>query len=385
MKFFILVRSYLAVMLLIFVPLESIAAPGIRPPVVAANSFLIMDGDTGRVLVSENENESYAPASLTKMMTGYVVSSEIELGNISLDDDVQISVKAWKTPGSRMFIKEGTTVKLSDLLRGMIIQSGNDASVALAEHIAGSEQAFADVMNITAQRLGMSNSNFSNATGLDDDDQYASAYDLAILAKAIINDYPESYKIYKEKEFTYNDITQLNRNRLLFRDPDIDGLKTGFTSTAKYCMVTSAKKKDQRLITVIMGAESAKSRIDESQKLLTYGFRLFNKKTVHESGEVISDLKVDYGVVDRVQLIVEKEVSVLVARGQEGDVYSNLIVNVDSFEAPIEKGEVLAQVQIMLGDEILLEVDVIAEDSVKRSGFFRRIWQSIASFFGSIF
>jgi D-alanyl-D-alanine carboxypeptidase (penicillin-binding protein 5/6) len=384
MRFFVSLRSCLAIMFFLL-PLESMASPGIRPPVVAANSFLIMDGDTGRVLVSENENESYAPASLTKMMTGYVVSSEVASGHVSMDDDVQISVKAWKTPGSRMFIKEGTTVKLSDLLRGMIIQSGNDASVALAEHVAGSEGAFADLMNFTAERLGMSNSHFANATGLDDIDQYASAYDLAILAKAIINDFPESYKIYSEKEFTYNDITQLNRNRLLFRDSDVDGLKTGYTSSAKYCMVTSAKKKDQRLITVVMGTESVKSRINESQKLLTYGFRLFNKVPVYKSGEVISDFKVDYGVSDRVKLIVENDVSVLVARGQEDSISSNLMVRVDSFQAPIEKGEVLAQVHIMLGDEILDKVDVLAAESVERSGFFRRMWQSIAAFFGSVF
>jgi D-alanyl-D-alanine carboxypeptidase (penicillin-binding protein 5/6) len=361
------------------------AGPGLRPPVVAANSFLIMDGDTGRVLVSKNENESYAPASLTKMMTGYVVSSEIASGHISMDDDVQISVKAWKTPGSRMFIKEGTVVKLSDLFRGMVVQSGNDASVALAEHVAGSEEAFADLMNINAQRLGMSNSYFSNATGLDDDNQYASAYDLAILARAIINDYPESYEIYSEKEFTYNDITQPNRNRLLFIDSDVDGLKTGYTSTAKYCMVTSAKKKDQRLITVIMGAESVKSRISESQKLLTYGFRLFNKTPVYKSGEVISDFKVDYGVVDLVKLTVASDISVLIARGQEDDISSNLIVKFDSFEAPIEKGEVLAQVHIMIADEVVEKVDVIAAEGVERSGFFRRIFQGISYFFGNLF
>ncbi|KZZ19603.1 D-alanyl-D-alanine carboxypeptidase, partial [Oleiphilus sp. HI0080] len=254
------------------------------PPQVGASSYVLMDATTGEIIIEENANESLPPASLTKMMTAYIVESEIAQGNVSLTDEVPVSVKAWRTGGSKMFIKEGTKVLLEDLLKGVIIQSGNDASIALAEYLAGSEEAFADIMNQQAIQLGMTGSNFMNATGLPSDSHYSTAHDMALLAKAIIQHYPEQYAVYKEKYFTYNNIRQPNRNRLLWRDKSVDGLKTGHTEEAGYCLVSSAKRDDMRLISVVMGTSSEEARVKETQKLLNYGFRYYETTPLYTAG-----------------------------------------------------------------------------------------------------
>ena len=246
-----------------------------RAPDIAASSYVLMDATTGDILVESNADIPLPPASLTKIMTDYVVASELAAGNISLDDEVFISVKAWQMDGSKMFIQEGTTVRLEDLIYGMVVQSGNDASVALAEHIAGSEEAFADMMNQHAELLGLTNSYFVNSHGLPEDQHVMSARDLAILAQALISHFPDNYKIYSTPEFTYNGIRQPNRNSLLFQDRNVDGMKTGFTDAAGYCLVASATRDDMRLIAVVMGTASENARAIEAQKLLTYGFRFY--------------------------------------------------------------------------------------------------------------
>ena len=261
----------------IFVTSTANAAPSLipAPPQLSANSYVLMDAYTGDVLVEHNSREELPPASLTKLMTAYITEYELAKGNISFNDQVTISEKAWRMEGSRMFVREGTQVRLEDLMRGIIIQSGNDASVAVAEHIAGGEAAFADLMNQHAKLLGMNNSHFVNSTGFPADGHYSSAYDIALLSRATIVHFPENYKMYSEKYFTYNDIRQPNRNKLLWRDDTVDGVKTGHTESAGYCLVSSALRNDMRLISVILGAGDEKSRADSSQELLEFGFRLF--------------------------------------------------------------------------------------------------------------
>ena len=283
-----------AVICLSLVSITLSAAPIIipAPPQLATEGHILLDAATGTVLVEQNSEVRLPPASLTKIMTSYIIASEIEQGRIALDDEVPISVKAWKTGGSRMFVREGTDVKVSDLIRGIVVQSGNDASVAMAEFIAGDEIAFADIMNQMAARLGMENSEFRNATGLPDESHYTTARDLSVLATALIQDFPEHYKIYQEKYFSYNDIRQANRNSLLFRDDSVDGVKTGHTQAAGYCLVASAEKGDMRLISVVMGATSERARAVESQKLLNYGFRYYESIKLYEPLESLRQVRV---------------------------------------------------------------------------------------------
>ena len=286
------------------------------PPQVAARAYIVMDADTGKVIMASREGERFPPASLTKMMTSYILEGELTKGNVSKNDLVPISVKAWRTPGSRMFIKEGTQVLLSDLLKGIIIQSGNDASVAVAEYIAGSESAFADMMNQHAALLGMQNSHFMNATGLPAEDHYSSAYDLALLAQAIIQKYPEQYGIYSEKYFTYNKIRQPNRNKLLWRDDSVDGLKTGHTDAAGFCLVASAKRDGMRLITVVMGTSSEEARAQESQKLLAYAFRYFRTHKLYDAGQVLETAKVWAGQQKQLKVGLQSAMAITIPRGE---------------------------------------------------------------------
>ena len=289
-----IMRSLLLILLSIALFQTALAAPRIipAPPQLATEGHILLDAATGTVIIEENAEMRLPPASLTKIMTSYIIASEIQQGRISLDDLVPISVKAWKMEGSRMFIREGTEVKVADLIRGIVIQSGNDASVAMAEFIAGDEDAFADVMNQVAQKLGMTRTQFKNATGLPDEGHYTTAKDLSILARALIRDFPEHYKVYKEKYFSYNDIRQANRNSLLWRDDAVDGMKTGHTQAAGFCLVASAEKKDMRLVSVVMGATSERARSTESQKLINYGFRYFESVKLYDGLESLRRVKV---------------------------------------------------------------------------------------------
>ena len=347
-----------------------------QPPQLAAKAYILIDALTGEVIVENNADQLLPPASLTKLMTAYIPDYEVAAGNVSLEDQVRISEKAWRTKGSRMFIQEGTFVKLEDLMRGIIIQSGNDASVAVAEHIAGSEEAFADLMNLHAVRLGMTQTNFKNATGLPANGLETTARDLAILARAIIRDYPEQYQVYSEKEFTFNKIRQPNRNKLLWRDSTVDGLKTGYTSAAGYCLVASAKKDGQRLISVVLGAAGTESRAQESQKLLTYGMRFFETHLLYDAGEVITQARVWGGVEDYVDLKLEEDLAVTIPRGQAKYIKATIDINTE-IEAPLLAGDVLGKLVITLDEETIISRDLIASKDLREGGFIKGMVDSI--------
>lgn len=353
------------------------------PPKLAATSYVLMDADSGQILVEKNSQEQLPPASLTKMMTAYLVEAEIAKGNITPDDQVLVSVKAWKAPGSRMFIKEGTSVSIEDLLRGIIIQSGNDASIAVAEHIGGSEEAFADLMTQHARALGMENTQFMNATGLPADGHFSSARDMAILANHIIQDYPEQYSVYAEKYFTYNNIRQPNRNKLLWRDKSVDGLKTGHTEEAGYCLVASAKRGGMRLISVVMGTKSEEARARESQKLLAYGFRYYETLKPYKAGEVLNEPRVWAGEKDKVKLGIQSDLDMTIPRGQAKRLTAKLNVS-KVIKAPVQAGDSFGVVQISLDGEVLAERPLIALESVQEGGFFKRLWDSIVLFFTNL-
>ncbi|QSR33795.1 serine-type D-Ala-D-Ala carboxypeptidase [Marinobacterium iners] len=350
------------------------------PPQIAARAYLVMDADTGHVIAADREDERFPPASLTKMMTSYVVEYEIAKGNIALEDMVLVSEKAWRTGGSRMFIQEGTQVSVDDLLHGVIIQSGNDASVALAEHIAGSERAFADLMNQHARLLGMENTHFENATGLPAEDHYSTAIDLAKLGKALINEFPQHYALYSQKYFTYNNIRQPNRNKLLWRDDSVDGIKTGHTDEAGYCLVASAERDDMRLISVVMGSSSEEVRAQESQKLLSYGFRYYRTHALYEAGQVLRDEKVWAGSRDQIRLGVAENLAVTVPRGQTDQLEASIELD-KVIKAPVASGDVLGQVQITLQGERVASVPLVALEAVPEGGLFKRIWHAILLFF----
>lgn len=342
------------------------------PPKLSAKSYVLMDADTGKIIVEKNAHKELPPASLTKMMTSYVASHELTNGNISLDDSVRVSVKAWKTGGSRMFLQEGTYVDVENLLRGIIIQSGNDASVALSEHIAGSEDAFADLMNRHADRIGMRNTHYLNATGLPSTNHFTTAADLALLAQASIKDFPEHYKIYAEKEFTYNNINQKNRNKLLWRDATVDGLKTGHTEEAGYCLVASAVDKGMRLISVVMGTKSQAARAAESQKLLTYGFRFYETHTLSKANEAIQESKIWMGETETISLGVDQEFKTTIPRGQLDNISTDVSIN-PVIKAPIKKGDRYGTVKLALDGELLAELPLVALQDINTGSIFKRI------------
>ncbi len=363
-------------------PAQPVIIPA--PPEIAASSYILIDADSGRVIMEKNADQPLPPASLTKMMTSYVVEYEAGRGKIKYSDPVRISVNAWRTGGSKMFVREGTMVSVENLLKGIIIQSGNDASVAIAEHIAGSESAFADIMNQHAKLLGMTNTHFVNATGLPAENHYTSARDLAILAKALIQHFPEQYKLYSEKYFTWNDIRQPNRNLLLWRDSTVDGLKTGHTDEAGYCLVASALRDGMRLISVVLGTSSEEARARETQKLLSYGFRYFETHPLYTAGTSLQDARVWKGTVDTVALGLAEPVAVTIPRGQKDKLQATL--EIDSLlQAPLTQGQVLGQLKVTLDDEVVAERPLIALQSVEEGGFFKRLWDSIILFFKGLF
>lgn len=343
------------------------------PPQVAASSYILIDANSGEVLVEHNAHEPLPPASLTKMMTSYVAAHEIAAGNVDLSDQVRISIKAWKKGGSKMYIREGTMVNLEDLLRGVVIQSGNDASIAVAEHIAGSEDAFADLMNQHATNLGLTNTYFVNATGWPADNHLSTASDLAFMARAIIVDYPEHYEMYAEKEFTYNKITQSNRNLLLWRDSTVDGVKTGHTEEAGYCLVSSAEKNGMRLIAAVLGTKSREARASESQKLLTYGFRFFETHHTYGAGETLNEAQIWMGAEDIAPLGLTEDLIITIPRGQK----ENLKAEVSVFEqikAPIDMGTTYGVLKLKLGSEVVAEKPLVALENVEEAGLIKRLW-----------
>ncbi len=346
------------------------------PPRLAAKSYVLMDFDSGQFLAESNSNERMDPASLTKIMTAYIIFNELKNNNIRIDDKVHISEKAWRMEGSRMFVEVDKEVPVEALLKGLVIQSGNDASVALAEHVAGSEEAFASLMNKHARRLGMKNTHFVNSTGLPDKEHYTTAHDLALLVQALIRDFPEQYKLNSEKEYRYNGITQYNRNKLLWRDPSVDGVKTGHTNAAGYCLVASAKRDGMRLISVVMNTSSEKARATESQKLLKYGFRFFSTHRLYEANKPLTNLPVWKGESDKLPLGLSKPLYVTIPRGQ----YDNLkaTMNVDeTIVAPVEKGQEFGTVNIALDGKQIAQQPLLSLKAVAEGGLFTRLKDTV--------
>jgi D-alanyl-D-alanine carboxypeptidase (penicillin-binding protein 5/6) len=370
-------KIFLFLMLLVsFSSAQAAIVPMPSAPQVAAKSYILMDYDSGKILAEQNAEERLPPASITKLMTSYVVSHELKAGNINLSDPVRISEKAWRMVGSRSFVEVNTDVPLEALMRGMIVQSGNDAAVALAEHVAGSEETFAQMMNMYAQKLGMVNTNYENATGLPSPNHYTTAHDIAILSAALIRDFPEHYEWYSEKEFTYNGITQHNRNKLLWRDNTVDGLKTGHTEEAGYCLASSAKRGDMRLISVVLGTRSENARAQETQKLLNYGFRFFETHALYQADSKIVDSKVWKGAEKNLNLGISKPLYVTVPRGQ----YKSLIAKTNIQQpviAPVTVGQKLGDVQISLNDEVIAQQDLVALDTIEQGSWWRRLIDQI--------
>jgi D-alanyl-D-alanine carboxypeptidase (penicillin-binding protein 5/6) len=371
------VSFFIGVVLAVTVQSSFAASPIFTPaaPSVAASSYLLMDFNSGRVLAEKDPDKRVAPASLTKIMTVYVVFRELKAGHLALDEKVTISQNAWETGGSKMFVEVNKQVPIEDLLQGVVIQSGNDASVALAEHVAGSEQTFATMMNEQAARLGMTNTHFENSMGLPTENHYSSARDLATLAQALIKEFPEYYRWDSQKEFTYNGITQQNRNQLLWRDPSVDGIKTGFTDDAGYCMVASAKREDMRLISVVMGTASANARANESQSLINYGFRFFETHRLYEGGKALTEAKVRKGETSKLQVGLAEDVYVTAPRKHFSELKAETQLD-KAILAPLNKGDAVGNLVVTLEGETIASKPLVAMDAIAQGGLFRRLYDA---------
>ena len=356
------------------------AKPIPNPPDTGAESYFLIDFDSGRVLAEKDPDKPVEPASITKLMTAYLVDKAIADGDIALDEMVTISEKAWRMQGSKMFVEVGKQVPVEDLLKGLIIQSGNDASVALAEHIAGSEAAFAGYMNHQAKLFGMHNTNFVNSTGWPDENHFSTARDIATLTRAVIRDFPESYSYYKEREYTYNEIRQFNRNRLLWRDDTVDGVKTGHTESAGFCLVASAQRGDMRLISVVLGDDSDKARTQSSQALLNYGFRFYETHRLYRAEEVLTSARIWYGEQEQVSMGVGRDIYVTIPRGRYGDLDASMEIDAE-IAAPVERGQHLGLVNIRLDEVLLLSEDIVAMQAVAEGSLFVRAMDSIKLMF----
>ncbi|HBM28602.1 D-alanyl-D-alanine carboxypeptidase [Halomonas sp. CnH100-B] len=353
------------------------------PPQLAASSWILMDANSGRILAEHNSDERLPPASLTKLMTAYLVERELDRGTINLTDMVNISENAWRTGGSKMFIEVGDRVSVDNLLHGIIIVSGNDASVAMAEHLAGGEAPFADLMNQHATRLGMNDTNFMNATGLPHENHYSTAHDMARLSRHIINDYPEHYAIYSQRNFSFGGIDQPNRNRLLWRDPSVDGLKTGWTTEAGYCLVSSAQRDGMRLISVVMGTNSDEARAQESQKLLSYGFRFYETMKLYERGAVLATPRVWGGDINELRVGVDEEVFMTLPRNRNEELRARLNLDAD-IHAPVAVGDDVGTLEVYLGEEMVGERQLVALENIEEGGLFKRLFDQVQRFFSNL-
>ena len=358
----------------------SAQAPVPQPPQINASSYILMDFNTGTVLAEREIDSRVEPASLTKLMTAYVIFKAIEEEQMSLNELVLVSERAWRTEGSRMFIEVGDQVRVDDLLRGMIIQSGNDASVALAEHLAGSEAAFANLMMYYADLLGMTGSSFMNATGLPDLNHYMTARDVATLAQAIISEFPNYYQLYSERSFTYNDIQQGNRNTLLRRDPSVDGLKTGYTDSAGYCLASSAIRDNMRLIAVVFGMNSAEARAEGSQVLLNYGFRFFETRRLINVNENVAEARILGGTPAYIPVGLGEEVFLTLPRGTYDDISVQVDINPDLW-APVDIGAQVGDIQILLNDSIVYENTLNALNSSEDAGYWQMLKDYVENWF----
>ena len=351
-----------------------------QPPTVAAKSWLLLDAGSGQVLASHNPDTKAEPASLTKLMSAYLVFAALKQKTLKPDQVVPVSTKAWKTGGSRTFIEPDKPVTVEELLNGMIVQSGNDASVALAEAVAGSEEVFAQMMTREAQRLGLKNSSFTNSTGLSDPQHYTTARDLALLAAAIIRDFPEYYTIYSKKEYTYNRITQPNRNRLLWLDPTVDGVKTGHTETAGYCLVASSKRGPRRLISVVMGTSSENVRAQESLKLLNYGFQFFDTVVVYKKGEPVRTERIWKGAQDTVKIGFQEDLVLSLPKGQAEKVKAEVAIKKPML-APVSQGASVGTLKLAVDEKPLGEYPLLVLEAVPAAGIFGRTWDSMRLWF----
>ncbi|MGM9453882.1 D-alanyl-D-alanine carboxypeptidase family protein [Legionella bozemanae] len=346
------------------------------PPILNAKAYILIDVNSGKIIAEKNSEERLPPASLTKMMTLYVISNALHHEQIHLTDNVRVSRDAWKIGGSRMFIKEGQQVPVEDLLKGIIVDSGNDACIAMAEHVGGTENSFTDLMNQQAQNLGMKNSHFTDSTGLPDPNLYTTAKDLAILGRALIIDFPQYYDWYKQKWFTYNGIRQPNRNRLLWRDNQVDGIKTGHTNEAGFCLVSSAKRDNMRLLAVVLGEPSDSSRADDSEKLLNYGFRFFETHQLYKSGQSISELPLYKGQVDKVSVGLNEDQYITIPTGQYQRL--NISTKIPSFvEAPIKKGDKIGDLVVQFDNNVVSTRPLYALQDVESGGFYTRTKDSM--------
>ncbi|MDH5263289.1 MAG: D-alanyl-D-alanine carboxypeptidase [Betaproteobacteria bacterium] len=369
----------LALLLAFALPLAA-AAQSLTPPPIAARAYYLLDTLSGQALAAQSEEDRFEPASLTKLMTAYIVFSAIRDRKLDPSKPVPVSEKAWKTGGSRMFIEPRKPVTGADLLRGMIVQSGNDATIALAEAVAGSEETFAQLMNREAKRLGLRNSNFVNATGLPAANHYATARDMAVLAAALIRDFPGDYALYSQKEYAWNGITQANRNRLLWLDPTVDGVKTGFTEAAGYCLIASAKRGERRLVSVVMGAQTDALRMSENQKLLNFGFLAYDTQRLYRKGDVVASPEIFKGTSATVKLGFDHDVWLTLPRDRFQGVKAQL-QTVQPFVAPYSRGQNAGIMKLARDNAAVAEIAVVALEDVPAAGFLSRGWDTIRLFF----
>ncbi|MGB0712091.1 MAG: D-alanyl-D-alanine carboxypeptidase family protein [Gammaproteobacteria bacterium] len=348
------------------------AGPIPTPPELGARSYILLDFATGQILAERNADEQVEPASLTKLMTAYLVFQELAQGNLKLQDTITVSERAWRMKGSRMFIEVNKQVRVDELLQGMIVQSGNDASVALAEMLAGTEETFADMMNRKARDLGMKNTHFMNSTGMPADKHLSTARDIALLSAALIREFPQYYAWYSQKEFEYNEINQMNRNKLLWRDDSVDGLKTGYTKAAGYCLASSALREGMRLVSVVMGTKSSKARIAASQSLLNYGFRFFGTHRLYGANEPITNSRVWKGGAESLRLGLGKDMWITIPKGSYDDLDATVEME-PTIVAPVRRGQVLGRVSVKLGDKVLAEQPLLSLDEVPEGNLWRRM------------
>lgn len=373
-------KRILSVFICLFISFTHQGWAATGAPDIKADSYLLVDFHSGVQLAEKNPDKRIEPASITKLMTAYVIYQELEKGSISLDDKVLISEKAWKMEGSRMFVEAGKKVPLNRMIKGLIVQSGNDAAIALAEHISGNEASFVEKMNQIAKEMGLNSTNFANPTGWPDPNHYTTARDIVTLTRHVIREYPEEYKLHSLKEYSYNGIKQYNRNKLLWRDPTVDGVKTGHTESAGYCLVASAARNDMRLISVILGAETEKARADYSQELLEFGFRLYETHKLYDKGSVLADARVWKGNKSTVPAGIMEDFYVTVEKGH----YNQLkgLMELDgSLDAPIKRGDVVGTAIIKDGETIVNQVPLLALDAVDPGGFWSKVTDSVKKLF----
>ncbi|MDB4243100.1 D-alanyl-D-alanine carboxypeptidase [Gammaproteobacteria bacterium] len=355
-----------------------------KAPKLNLSSYILIEANTNTVIAEFNSDNQIAPASMTKVMSGYVIADQLANGSISLDDKVLISEKAWKTGGSKMFVEAGKRVSVKDLLSGIVIQSGNDATVAMAEYVAGSEEGFVDFMNAYASELGLTNSLFQNSTGFSNPNHFTSAKDLAKLTQALINNFPDHYATYKEKEFTFSGIRQLNRNKLLWRDDSVDGVKTGHTDSAGFCLISSAQRNDMRLIAVVAGSESENERLTASQRLLEYGFRFYATQKLVSQAIKVTTAKVWGGKTNEVALGSTKDIYLTLPRADFKNIKANYQFN-NNLQAPIEIGQMIGSIEFTSNDRVVLSAPLVAIETVEAKGFFGMLWSRLVYWITNLF